>query len=191
MATKQMHSATPTTVESQKTSPLTTIKAAPERIIESSVPGRRLLRTINPFVSAILRSPLHRMLSGRLLLLTFTGRKTRKRYTIPVGYTREGDTLTLFSSYSWYKNLRGGRAVVVHLRGVGRTGRAEVIEEREAVLEEAEHLVAEYGLKEASARIGLALEIDPPPRREELAAALEGHVVIRIILDQGKGVDPA
>lgn len=181
MATKQMHSTTPTTVESQKTSPLTTIKAAPERIIESSVPGRRVLRTINPFVSAILRSPLHRMLSGRLLLLTFTGRKTRKRYTIPVGYTREGDTLTLFSSRSWYKNLPG-RSVTLNLEGGTQKGRAEVLEDRAAVLEEAEHLVAKYGLKEASARIGLALDIDPPPTKEELATALEGHVAIRITL---------
>jgi len=131
----------------------------------------------------MLRSPLHRILSNSVLLLTFTGRKTGKLFTIPVGYTREGDTLTLFSSYSWYKNLRGGRPIVVHLKGHGRTGRAEVIEEREAVLEAAEHLVAKYGLKEAGRRTGLALDISPPPTTEELAAALEGHVVIRIILD--------
>ena len=191
MAVKEMRNATPTTVEGERMTPVTTTTAAPARTIESSVPSTRVLRTINPFVSMILRSPLHRVLSGQVLLLTFTGRKSWKRYTIPVGYTREGDTLILFSSYSWYKNLRGGRTVVVHLQGRGQTGRAKVIEEREAVLEVAEHLVAEYGLKEASARIGLALDVDPPPSREELAAALEGHVVIRIILDQGKGVDPA
>jgi hypothetical protein len=106
-----------------------------------------------------------------------------------VGYTRKDDTLTLFSSKSWYKNLRGGRPVVVHLKGYGRTGRAEVIEEREAVLEAAEHLVAKYGLKEAGRRIGLALDINPPPTTDELTAALEGPVVIRIILDQGNGMD--
>jgi len=131
----------------------------------------------------ILRSPLHRLLSNSVLLLTFTGRKTGKRFTIPVGYTREGDTLTLFSSKSWYKNLRGGRPVVVHLQGRGRAGRAEVIEEREAVLEAAEHLVAQYGLKGAGQRIGLALDISPPPTTDELVAALEGRVVIRLILD--------
>jgi hypothetical protein len=191
MATKQMHSATATAVEPEKTSAFTPTTVAPARVIESSVPGKRVLRMINPFVSLILHSPLHGLLSGRLLLLTFTGRKSWKRYTIPLGYTAEGDALILFSSYSWYKNLRGGRPVVVHLRGVGRTGRAEAIEERDAVLEEAEHLVAEYGLKEASARIGLALDIEPPPSREELATALEGHVVIRIILDRGKGEDSA
>ena len=184
MALKEMQDATlTTTVEDERTGPVTTATAARARVIESCVPSRRVLRMINPFVSVILRSPLHRLLSGRMLLLTFTGRKTGKQYTIPVGYTPEGDTLTLFSSYSWYKNLRGGHPVVVHLQGQGRTGRAEVIEDREAVVETTEHLVANYGPKEASTRIGLALDIDPAPTPEELAEAMEGHVVIRIILN--------
>lgn len=162
---------------------VTTTTTAQARVISSSVPSRRVLRTINPFVSMILRSPLHRLLSNSVLLLTFTGRKTGKRFTIPVGYIREGDTLTLFSSKSWYKNLRGGSPVATHLEGRRRTGRAEVIEERAAVLEAAEHLVANYGLKEAGRKIGLVLDISPPPSRGELSLAIEGRVVIRIILD--------
>src|SRR5215212_4309628 len=115
-------------------SPVTTTTTTQARI-RSTVPGRRVLRTINPFVSMILRSPLHRLLSSHVLLLTFTGRKTGKQFTISAGYTREGDTLTLFSSKSWYKNLRGGGScVAMHLQGRGRTGRAEVIEDRTAVL---------------------------------------------------------
>ena len=164
--------------------PLTTTTAAtpPARVIRFTVPNRRMLRLSNPFVSMILRSPLHRVLSSQVLLLTFTGRKTGKQFTIPVYYTREDDTLTLFSSKSWYKNLRGGRPVVVHLQGRERTGQAEVIEEREAVVEAAERLVAKYGLKETGRRIGLALDISPSPTTDELAAAMEGRVVIRIIL---------
>jgi F420H(2)-dependent quinone reductase len=164
-------------------------QSASTRIIESSVPSRWVLRSINPFVSMILRSPLHRLLSGRVLLLTFTGRKTWKRYTIPVGYTREGDTLTIFSSKSWFKNLRGGSPIVVHLKGSRRTGLAEAIEEREEVFGAAERLIAKYGLKGAGRRIGLALDIDPPPTSEERALALEGRVVIRIVLGQGNGAD--
>jgi hypothetical protein len=70
-----------------------------------------------------------------------------------------------------------------HCRGIrGRTGLAEAIEERAAVLEAAERLVAEYGLKEAGRRIGLALDTGTPPSPDELALAMEGHVVIRLIL---------
>jgi deazaflavin-dependent oxidoreductase (nitroreductase family) len=185
MALKEMQNATPTTTfEGERMSPTTTTTAAapPGRVIGSCVPSRRALRLINPFVSMILRSPLHRALSSRLLLLTFTGRKTGKRYTIPVGYTREDDTLTIFSSYSWWKNLRGDFRVAMHLQGRKRTGHAEVIEESAAAVESVEHLVEKYGLKDATNRTGLALDISPPPTTDELAAAIDGHVVIRIIL---------
>ena len=162
---------------------MTTTTSAPERVIRSTVPSKRVLHIINPFVSMILRSPLHRLLSNSVLLLTFTGRKTGKQFTIPVGYTREGDTLTLFSSYSWWKNLRGDGRVAMHLQGRERTGRAEVIEESAAVVKAVEHLIEKYGLKDASNRTGLALDTDPPPSPDELAAAMEGHVAIRIVLE--------
>ncbi|HEX2740473.1 MAG TPA: nitroreductase/quinone reductase family protein [Rubrobacter sp.] len=182
MAVKEFHNETPTTVDGERKSPVTTNATVPMRI-RSSVPSRRVLRIINPFVSVILRSPLHRLLSSQVLLLTYTGRKTEKRFTFPVFYTHEGDTLILFSSRSWWKNLRRGGNVAMHLQSRARTGRAEVIEERSAVLDAAEHLVAKYGLKEAGRRIGLALDISPPPTTDELAAAMEDRVVIRIILD--------
>ena len=38
--------------------------------------------------------------------------------------------------------------------------------------------------------IGLALDISPPPTKEELAAAMERYVVIRIVLDQANSADP-
>lgn len=157
--------------------------ATPAAPLKSSVPSRRVLHVINPFVSLILRSPLHRMLSGRLLLLTFTGRKTGKVFTIPVGYTREDETLTLFSDYGWWKNLRGGAPVTVRLQGRRRTGRAEAIEDTAVVLAAAERLVARLGAKEAGSRIGLALAATAPPSHDELAAAMDGHVVIQLRLD--------
>jgi deazaflavin-dependent oxidoreductase (nitroreductase family) len=156
----------------------------PARAIKSTVPrDTRVLRAINPFVSMILRSPLHTLLSGRLLLLTCTGRKTGKRFTIPVGYTPEGDVLTIFSGFGWWKNLRSSTSVTVRLRGRQRTGRAEVSEDPAPVLDAVERLVATYGPKAAGQRIGLALDISPPPTRDELARAMEGEVLIRIALD--------
>lgn len=37
---------------------------------------------MNPIMKGLLRSPLHRLLSGTLMLLTYTGRKTGTPYTI-------------------------------------------------------------------------------------------------------------
>jgi deazaflavin-dependent oxidoreductase (nitroreductase family) len=85
------------------------------------------LRWINRIVRAVLRSPLHRLLSSNTLLLTITGRKTGKRYTIPVSYIQDGDMLTCYTVSPWWKNLRGGAPVTVVLRGQERSGHAEVI----------------------------------------------------------------
>lgn len=50
---------------------------------------RRLLNRIaNPVVTWLLRSSLHGILSGSTLLITVTGRKSGRIYTIPVNYVR-------------------------------------------------------------------------------------------------------
>jgi hypothetical protein len=77
----------------------------------------------------VLRSPLHGLLSRRLLLLTFSGRVSGKTFTTPVLYEQEGATLLLRAGGAWWKNLRGGVAVRVLLRGKGYSGRAEVFAE--------------------------------------------------------------
>jgi hypothetical protein len=44
----------------------------------------------NFLVGGVLRSPMHRVMSQSLLLLTFQGHRTGKDYTFPVAYTRFG-----------------------------------------------------------------------------------------------------
>ncbi len=96
--------------------------AAPQRRRNGGAPP-----WVNRIVRALLRSPLHPLLSGNTLLLTITGRKTGKRYTIPVSYIQDGDMLTCYTASAWWKNLRGGAPATVVLRGKERSGHAEVI----------------------------------------------------------------
>lgn len=88
-----------------------------------------VIRALNPLVAALLRSPLHGALSGSVLLLTFTGRRSGRIYTTPVSYYREGDTVRCFTSRdtSWWRNLRGGATVTLRIRGEERSGRAEAV----------------------------------------------------------------
>lgn len=72
---------------------------------------------MNAVPSLLLRSPLHRLMSRRYLLLTFTGRKTGRHYTTPVAYVRDGDHLVLSTDSPWGANVIGGRAVTVLLGG--------------------------------------------------------------------------
>ena len=74
--------------------------------------------TGNDFMSWVLRSPFHRLLSNGMMLITVTGCKTGKKYTTPVGYYREGDDLWVLTSRDrkWWRNLKGGAKVDLLLR---------------------------------------------------------------------------
>lgn len=106
-------------------------------------PPRLVRVVINSLVTAILRSPWHKMRSHRLLLLTFTGRKSGKEFTTPIRYVQEGETLMMKVQveYSWWKNLRGQATVRVLLRGKMLTGIAEVLPEVGGVVEVKVHLI--------------------------------------------------
>jgi hypothetical protein len=142
------------------------------------------MRFVNPVASAILRSPFHRILSSSVLLLTVTGRQSGLHHTTPVGYSREGDAVTVFSSgHRWCNNLRGGADVSMLLDGRERTGGAKLIEDPARVLEEVQCHLARYGARDGGRQVGLALDDQNPPTPEHLAAALVGHVVIHISLE--------
>lgn len=83
----------------------------------------------NAIVKLILLSPLHRPLSKRLLLITFTGRKSGKIYTTPISYIRDGRDIIIFSERNrrWWRNLEGGVPVEVRLQGETRKGSAEPV----------------------------------------------------------------
>jgi hypothetical protein len=64
---------------------------------------------------AVLRSPLHRLLSRNVLLLSFSGRVSGRRYTVPVVYSQLGEQLIVTTDSRWWTNLRDGTAVTVRL----------------------------------------------------------------------------
>jgi hypothetical protein len=77
-------------------------------------------------VRGVLRSPAHRLLSRRLLLITVTGRRSRRRFTIPVGYRETDAGVEIAVGWPerkrWWRDLRGGAPVVMRLRGEEREG---------------------------------------------------------------------
>lgn len=95
-----------------------------------------IFRTINFTLSVILRSPLHRLLSSNLMLITVIGRKSRQTITVPVAYQQHHREVRIVSERTdrWWRNLRGGAAVTVHLQGREVKGLASVIEEVDKVL---------------------------------------------------------
>jgi deazaflavin-dependent oxidoreductase (nitroreductase family) len=86
-------------------------------------------RLYNPFVIALLHSPLSRLLDKNTMVITVTGRKSGKRYTLPVSYVRDGKNLLVISQQdrTWWNNLRGGAQVTVSLQGHTLKARGETL----------------------------------------------------------------
>jgi F420H(2)-dependent quinone reductase len=95
------------------------------------VDADRLMTRLNPLVAGLLRSPLHSLASRWLLVLTVTGRRSGRRYAIPVGYQRDGDRLVVLVSNArrkrWWRNYRSPGPVELLLRGRPRRGVAELV----------------------------------------------------------------
>jgi len=94
-------------------------------------PGRarqaRLMRVINVPMRLLLNLPFPTPLSSQLMLLTFRGRKTGKRYRQPVSYVPDGDSLLTPGGGRWKANLREDQPIRVRLRGRNVQARPEFI----------------------------------------------------------------
>ena len=123
-------------------------------------------RVINPLMVGLLRSPLHRSLSQKMLLLSFHGRKSGKRYTLPLGYVQQNERIFVLTHSPWWKNLRGGAPVLLRLQGRNVGGTANIVEDATLIGEAMQAFVAAHGLKMAQ-RLGLADErgnvVESPP----------------------------
>ena len=91
----------------------------------------RLSTRLNPVVAATLRSPLHWLLSSGLMLITVTGRKTGRRYTIPVGYHQVADAIIVMvgeaPSKTWWRNYRSPGPIELRVRGKLLRGSAQLL----------------------------------------------------------------
>jgi len=80
----------------------------------------------NAIVRGLLRVPLvSRGVGKRLITLYVVGRKSGKRYTVPVAYTRHEGALLIGTPFGWGRNLRTG--VPVQVRYQGKLRSAEVL----------------------------------------------------------------
>jgi deazaflavin-dependent oxidoreductase (nitroreductase family) len=141
----------------------------------------RAVRYFNPVTRFVLATPLHALMSRRLMLLSFTGRKTGRSYITPVSYVREGSSLLVPGGGAWWKNLGNGRPARVRLRGVWTPVTPELVSEPVALAEVMRRMLA------ANSAIAMFTGITPGPDGRPDADALErerqrGFIVVRLQL---------
>ncbi len=75
----------------------------------------------NSIVVAILKSPVHRLLSGTLDVIRYRGQRTRQQHITPTQFVEHGDDLLIFvgrpDTKSWWRNFRTDHDIEVLVRG--------------------------------------------------------------------------
>lgn len=89
----------------------------------------RVMRIVNVPMRRLLRLPFTTPLSRRLMLLTFTGRKSGRVYRQPVSYVADGADLLTPGGGRWTLNLAAARPIRIQLRGRDRRAVPELVRE--------------------------------------------------------------
>jgi deazaflavin-dependent oxidoreductase (nitroreductase family) len=113
-------------------------------------------------------------------LLSFTGRKTGKPYTIPVSYHREDDIVTVITkrARNWWRNFETTHEVEIRLAGRNYPGKAEIKTGDQEVLE---FMLDFLDKRPIDAKAyGLARD---EITREKVARIVPHIVLIRIVID--------
>jgi deazaflavin-dependent oxidoreductase (nitroreductase family) len=144
---------------------------------------RRVFVVLNPVMRFLLRLPWRTPMHDRLLLLTFTGRKTGKRYSIPISYMEHTDgSLLAPGGGAWKWNLGEGREVSVLLRGRTRRASSEIIRDPSEI----ERLLPAMASRNPRVETftGVPIDADGQPNPGRLRAALDdGFTIVRLRLD--------
>jgi hypothetical protein len=140
-----------------------------------------MFKLLNPIMKLILRSPLHPLVSKRIMIIRFSGRNSGCEYATPVSYFRDGDLVVCFTHSPWWKNIGDGAAVSARIQGVDFNGRAVAISED--VEQKVENLTRMLQAVPSDAGFyNVRFDEKGVPLREDVERAVREAVLIRIRL---------
>ena len=85
-----------------------------------SHPPAAMLRVVNPVLGFLLRTPLMGGMREEMMVVNVTGRKSGRRYSIPLSAHRIDNTLYALTSAAWKNNFRDGATAQVLHGGASR-----------------------------------------------------------------------
>lgn len=145
----------------------------------------KLGRLANLVPALVLKSPLHRVMSGRYLLLTFTGRKSGRLITTPVAYLADRATIILTTDSAWWANLLTTPRVTVRLKGRVRQASAQVVRDTDEAVEGLAALVE--AIPSYGKFAGVQRDQHGRANQDDARQAIEGgRVLIKLELDDPK-----
>ncbi len=109
----------------------------PKRPLSRQIQAR-VMAVVNVPMRVLLGLPFPTPLSGRLMLISYTGRKTGKLYRQPVSYVQQDTVLLTPGGGKWKWNVQDGQPVRIRLRGRDVFAQPELIQD----IDEIERLLA-------------------------------------------------
>jgi len=150
----------------------------------AKIPFRvRMLRAANPVVMRLLGSRFHGLASRDLLVVRFAGRKTGKRYTLPLSYTEIGDALYLCTRpevAGWWKNMRGGFPIEIVWRGRSVQAKATLLDSDSGEALQALTAFLRHNPGTASLLYNVGVEKDLGPKTKDIEREVRNSVVVRL-----------
>ena len=113
------------------------------------------------------------------MLITFTGRKSQRKFTTPVRYVAVDGVIRCFTSQNnlWWRNLKGGAEVKLRVAGKEERYRAEaVFHEPERIKLALDHYLTLF--PQDAAYHGIRLEKDKSLNQQDLARVATEAVVV-------------
>jgi hypothetical protein len=147
-----------------------------------SHPPDALLRAVNPIMRFLLRTPVAGPAREQMMVVSFNGRKTGRRYSIPLSAHRIDNGIYAITSAPWKLNFSDGAAAEVLLNGKTTTMRGELIQDREVVADLSRRCAESYGVKRAQRMMGVKFRDQRIPTVEEFAEAVDREHIAAIRL---------
>ncbi len=145
------------------------------------------MSVVNIPMRVLLGLPFPTPLSGRLMLLSYSGRKTGKAYRQPVSYVQQGDMLLTPGGGNWKWNMRDGQPVKIRLRGHDVLARPELVRDLDEIEQLLGIMAAAYPT--VGAFVGVPKGPDGRFDRARLEYAVRnGFRVVRWHLSEGAAV---
>ncbi|OBB60216.1 hypothetical protein A5757_10390 [Mycobacterium sp. 852013-51886_SCH5428379] len=138
--------------------------------IEAGEPPELLFKIVNPALRTALKTPLGAALK-QFMVLEFTGRKSGRKFSIPVSaHHLDGDLYAILEA-QWKYNFRDGADAQVTTGGRTTRMRGELITDTAAVADIAHRIAQDYGPKKAQLMMGMKFEGDTVPSLSEFTEA--------------------
>jgi hypothetical protein len=139
--------------------------------IEMSHPPQLLLNTVNPVLRTALRVPALGSKLKDFMVVEFTGRKSGRRFAVPVSAHRLDGDLYVILEAGWKHNFTDGAPAEVTHGGKKTPMQGLLIKDPVAVADIVHRVATGYGAKKAQRSMGLKFGTDTVPSLEEFLEA--------------------